>query len=176
MKTCARADTATVQQVIEVQDPGDHGFPHDEVASHASQSSVGADVTVGIWEATDIEACAAAGCVPWCMDSVITAAPAAFAPRIAHSVPFPSSVSCRRNALESAARKRRERERGRIGNPGRTGLAFSLTPRTGRTQWGDRTMQCREMPSPTPPSIALDDGCDTPVPRPASPGSCSCRT
>ena len=149
MKTCARADTATVQQVIEVQDPGDHGFPHDEVASHVLQLPVGADVTVGVWEAADIEAFAAAGCIPSCMDSVSTAAPIACAPRIPHSVPPPSSVSCRRNALESAARKRRERERGRIGNPGRTGLAFSLTPRTGCAQWGDRPMLCRGMPPPS---------------------------
>lgn len=106
--------TATAQPAIDVHDPVDQGFPHVDVSPNVSQPSVETGVSAGTATAADGRAIVAACCMPSCIEPVITKALKARAPRIPQSVPLPKSVSCKRNALESAARNRREKGRGRM--------------------------------------------------------------
>ena len=106
--------TATAQLAIDVQDPVDHGVPHVDVSSNVSQPSVETGVSAGAAAAADGKAVVTACCMPSCIEPFIAEALKARAPRIPQSVPLPKSVSCKRNTLESAARKRREKGRGRM--------------------------------------------------------------
>jgi hypothetical protein len=110
----AGVTTATAQSAIEVQVPVDNGFPHVDVSPDASQPSFAGGVSAGTGKAADTKALVTACCMPSCIEPVITDALKACRPRIPHIVPLPNSISCKRNRLESAARKRREKGRGRM--------------------------------------------------------------
>lgn len=114
IKQGAGATTATAQAAIEVQEPVDQGFPHVDVSPSVSQPSVATGANAGAGKAADSEALVTACCMPWCMEPVITEALIACAPRIPQSVPPPNSESCKSNTLESAARRRWEKARGRM--------------------------------------------------------------
>ncbi len=122
-RTCtltARSNTSdagvarvTAQSAMEVQDPVDQGLPQGDVSSAVSHASVATGVNAGAAEAVDSEALVTACSMPSCIEP-ITETLTACAPRIPHSVPLPNSESCKSNTLESAARRRRERWRGRM--------------------------------------------------------------